>query len=80
MARRKCKPWVEVQLLFHSSCDVRYNTHPLIKMTVLLQLISLMAALLKQNKSLTELNDAAQQQQPGADYERKESKDGKHMQ
>lgn len=50
-------------------------------MTVLLQLISLMAALLKQNKSLTELNDVAQQQQqPGADYERKESKDGKHMQ
>lgn len=74
MASRKCTPWA-VQLQFQPSCDIRDNTHPLIKMTVLLELISLMVALLKQGKSLTELTDGAQQQ-PGTNYERKRVKRG----
>lgn len=75
MASRKWTPRFEVQPLFQSSCDIRYNTHPLLKIMVVLELISLIVALLEQGKNLAELTDVAQQQ-PVGDYERKRVKRG----
>lgn len=78
MPSRKRVPWVEVQLLFQTSYDIRCNTHPFIRMAMLSTEISPVPALLGQGKSLPELDRGLSSSQEKIMRE-KESKEEKHV-